>query len=207
MSDKVARAIGAGEMIEVDGKEYMIRPVSMKHLKEVQTEALRYYKRQFLKTFTDNADLLGDKATDILTAKMEEASRWDINDLPAKYINDVSVIKMNEHLVSWLKEKYGNISDSKNIQLAMVASALDAGEMSKDDILQLTGRVPPRVKVPYDAWWITATYEGMATMVWAGIGGPDSGVSREEVQGWSVSKLHEAVTLTEKLTTPAVGNM
>lgn len=208
MSDKMSRAVAAGEMIEVDGKEYTIRPISMKHLKEIQSVAFKYYKRQLLQTYSENADLLGEQANDLLMKKMEEVSRWDVSDLPNRFVYDVSILEKDlPKLEKWIKQKFGDLPNKASVKLSMISSALDSEELKPEELKKLVGKIPPRLKVPYDAWWVTATYEGIVTLVWAGLGGLDGEVTKKEVQSWSLDKLYEAASVAEKLTAPMAGNM
>ena len=86
MSEDVARALGAGgDITTIAGKECKVRPLSIRELTEVERECLKVYKRTFLETFHDNLDLLpDDEAAGLMSRKLEEASAWDVGDLPSK---------------------------------------------------------------------------------------------------------------------------
>ena len=208
MSDKLARAVGAGQTIEVAGKEYRIRPIGLIALQEVQREALRSYKAAYLESWVDGATrYLKDSSEEIVSRKIDEVAAWDVADLPPKYVHDVSGVRWSRQICRWLAGKYGDLPDREATQRALLATALDTGEITIDRVKALGGGVVRRQRAPYDAWWCTATYEGMVTFVWAGLGGGRDGApTRIEVQAWPLPKLIEAARIVEAVTVPAVGN-
>src|SRR5690554_3468201 len=107
MSDALARVTGAGVSLNVNGKEYQLRPVGLRQLQELQKEALRYYKRQYLQTFADAAALMGNGTSEkLLAEKIEECARWDVCDLPEQNAYDAEQVPINEQVLSWLRERY-----------------------------------------------------------------------------------------------------
>ena len=207
MSDKEARVLGAGDFLEVNGKEYHLRPIAMQQLHEVQRAAVVYYKREYLRTFAENADLLPpDHAASLLERKFEEVAKWDIGHLPAKIAYDVRLVNLTAQINVWLENEYGDLPDSDNTKRAMLAAALDSGKITADEVQQKTGTKPGRVQIPYDSWWVTAVYDGMVTFIWASLRSGDAAADKGEVSRWPLSKIMEASRLVEKLTAPALGN-
>ena len=85
MGEREARALGAGKILTIGEQEYTLSPVTVRDLCELEREALRSYKRQFLETFRDSFDLLPeDEGLKLLREKLEEAARWTLDDLPKR---------------------------------------------------------------------------------------------------------------------------
>jgi len=207
MSDAVARVLGSGETLIVDGKEFHISPIELRQLHEVQREAIKFYKRQYLQTYADNLDLLDNgSAASLMEKKLEEAARWDISDLPVKVAYDVTKIPINEKLKAELEDEFGELPDEETGQKALLSTALDSEKISGNKVKSLTGRWPHKVNIPYDTWWVTASYDGMITFVWASIQINHPEMTKAQVSGWSMAKIIEAARMVERLTVPAVGN-
>lgn len=209
MPEDMARAVGAaGAMsVTIAGKECTVRPLGIRELTEAERDCIQRYKRSYLKTFADNIDLFPN-GTDLLERKMEEAARWDVDDLPTKCACDPNKIKVTDGLENWLKEQFelkGKITKKRYQQLA--ATAIDQELMSVDEYKTMTGREVKRTKVPYVNWWITGSFEGMITFVW--ICFRKDGITRDEVLdelSENQSLLIELSREIERLTAPAVGN-
>lgn len=206
MSDKEARALGAGDTIEVDGKEYRISPVGMRQLHEVQRAAVRYYKREYLATYADNLDLLPERQrAEMLAKKFDEAAKWDVGNLPIKLAYDTRMVAVNEKLRSALEDEFDEVPESELGVRLLLAAALDRELISPDDVFKLTGVRPRKARIPYDSWWVTAVREGMIAFVLASLNG-QPGVTKEDVEAWPLHKIVEASRMAEGLTAPALGN-
>jgi len=208
MSDKEARALGAGDSIEVDGKEIRISPVGMQQLHEVQRAAVKYFKREYLTTFAENLDLLPEPdRQQIMLKKMEDVARWDVGNLPVRTSYDVSLVPVNNaDLVALMTKEYGDLPESEMSRRAILATALDAGIIDCDDVLKLTGARPKKFRVPYDSWWVTAVKEGMVAFVLSSIKKHHPDITKDAIWGWPMHKIIQAARMAESLTAPALGN-
>lgn len=218
MAEDTSRALGAksNTTIMIGDKACQIRPLSIAELGELERDCLSRYKRQVLKTFSENIDLV-ENGTQLLNDKLEEVSKWDVSDLPPKMAHDPSKIIVENKLQLWLE---GNMDleleedgkklskeQLKNRIQVMTALALDSGELHATDYEILTGHAPKKVNVGYVSWWITAAYDGMISMIYLCFRGND--VTREEVIqaiGDNPNLLVDASREIEKLSAPAVGN-
>lgn len=188
-SADTARALKAASSttIKIAGKECQVKPLGLRALTEAQRDCVERYKRSYLKTWSDNLDLVPNGES-ILLQKIEECARWDVDDLPPKRAVDENTIKVTKKLRAWVDAKFGQKKDDKGNILRradqeirrIVGSALDQESLSVDDYKALTGTKPFRMKIPYVNWWITGDFEGMVTMCWLCF--RDSGVSRKEVE-------------------------
>lgn len=209
MSDQEARALGAGDFIEVNGKEFHISPIGMQQLHEIQRAAVAYYKREYLRTYAENLDLLpinGQSAT-LMERKLEEVAHWDIGKLPAKLAYDIRAVPISAGLVNRLVEEYGELPENEASRRALLATLLDSEKLTSDDIQTLTGTRPRRAKVPYDTWWVTAVFDGMITFVWWSVKVAHPEATKEQVGRWPLSKIVEAARMVEKVTAPSLKNM
>lgn len=215
-SDREARALAAGETITVEGKEYRLRPVMAQHLCDLERDALRAYKREYLQTYRDNADLLGDgtEGCDLVREKMDEVARWDIHDLPQKDVYDVSNIPVTDKLRKWLLDEFGLevVGEEADLEVeerrarAVLSTAIDMGKIKSGKVKELTGKLPVRGRVRYDQWWVTACIGGMVSFITSSIQRDHPEMTREKVQGWNYTKVIEAARLVESLTAAAIKN-
>lgn len=84
MSD-LAKAAGSGVVFDLgNGKSVEIRPLTARDLGALELQALHNYKRRYIKTYIDNADLLPDpKQRDkVINETMERAAKMDLDSLP-----------------------------------------------------------------------------------------------------------------------------
>jgi hypothetical protein len=228
MADAESRVLGSGEFITVpdaDGKdrEYLMSPVNLGHLGEVQREAVRSYKKGYIQTYADSVDLIPD-GQKVLLEKIEEAARMDVRDLPKKYAYDVSEVPLTNHLIAEIEAIYGPpvLPKKKDearedepteeqkieaIRKALLVTALDAEKLTPEAVEDLSGVRPSRGLIPYDAWWVTANHDGMIMLVWASVKQSNHKVTREEVASWPMPKLALAARTIERLTAPAIKNM
>ena len=199
--------LAAGESIEVNSKRYKLRPVVAQHLCDLEREALRYYKRQYLQTFVQNADLMGNgDVSALMERKMEEVARWDLGDLPQRDAYDASRCPVTDVAMKWATEKLGEKPDSDIALKAMLNTALDNGELTPVQVKEMTGAVPLHGKVRYDQWWITASVEGMISLITSSIQYDHPEVTREIIAQWSFGKLAEAAHMVTSVTVPNLKN-
>lgn len=208
MSDKEARVLAAGDTIEVNGKEFHLKPIGMQQLHEVQRAAVKSYKREYLSTYAENLDLLPkDQAAKIIEKKLEEVARWDVGNLPVKMSYDVRLVPIeSERLVTLLEDAYGDLPENEATRRAVLAASLDAGLITIDDVEKFTGVRPGRARIPYDSWWVTAVRDGMIEFVWSSVKMSHSDLSKEDVGAWPVTMIVQAARMVERLTAPALGN-
>jgi len=204
-SDREARIVGAAETIEVGGKEYKLRPVSVQHLCDLQREALRHYKRQYLETYHDSADLLGNGKA-LMEQKIQEVARWTVRDLPQMDVFDVSKVPLTPKIVGWLEKNFDDLPESEDGKRAILSNSLDVGMLSPDDLKNLSGRGPVRGKVRYDQWWVTAIFEGMVRFILSSIRIDHPEVTMDVISGWPISKIAEASRKVESVATADLGN-
>lgn len=206
MGDDLSRVVGAGQTLTINGKDYKLKPICMRLLMEIQQECVRDYKREYLRTFTDNADILGDQGLAMLSSQTMEVAGWTIDNLPQKWGYDTSPLPVTKQLRGRVAEEMGqDPKDDKRIR-AFVSAMLEMGTITSEEVAKLAGKSPRKVRVPYDAWWSTGTYTGMSWLVWSSISQSDQSVTREEVLNWPIASLIEAARIVESLTSPAVGN-
>ena len=211
MSEDMARALGASGALTVviAGKECTVRPLGLQELTEVERDCLERFRRHYLETYRASMDLLpGNAGLLLLERKIEEAARWDVGDLPAKYAHDPARVVLTDALRAWVAETYGADGGSDDRRTQRIAtSALDQGMLSDEEYRGMTGSSPPKVRVGYVNWWITGSYEGMVTFCWVCFRHND--VTRDQVQDALRGNMALLVDLSreiERLSSPSVGN-
>lgn len=213
MSDKEARATGAGDSIEVDGKTWHLVPLRMTQLHEIQRKALASYRSSYLQTFADNAKLLGDAGEGLLASKLEEVAKWDVSDLPAKYAHSCDLVTVTTALIDLVvstleiegDEAEKTAKNEKRIR-QLTSVLLDNGMLTVDQVVKATNTTPRRIRGAYDMWWITATHEGRSAALLASLQRHHPDVTKVHIQDWPLPTIIEAVSIIEKLTAPEVGN-
>lgn len=207
MSDDLARAVGAGDTVDVKGKTYRASPITIQELQEIQRLAIRSYKREYLTSYAENLDLLPEEMRQgKLDAKMDEVSKWDIGDLPVKTAFDVSKVQFSPELEELLSKVFGDLPETEAGKKAVLATALDSEEVTIQQVKQLTGCQPRKGRIPYDTWWITAKLDGIVAMTWAALHANHPELKKDEVARWPFPKLAEVARLAESLTSPDLGN-
>jgi len=171
MSDELARAVGAkSAMIQIGGKECTVRPLSIRELLEIERECIKSYRREFLTTFSENMDLLPKEVRDkVMIEKMNEAGRWDVDDLPKKYIYDARKINLTPELKAWLISNYGAMAEDEEVAKRLVVSSMNQMELSEQEYKELAGTIPTKLEVGYANWWITEDKEGQVVFIWMAI--------------------------------------
>lgn len=209
MPEDMARALGAdgATTVIIADKQCTVRALGLGELTQVERICIRQYKRSYLQTYAENADLL-ENGQQILSEKMDQAAKWDIDDLPSKYAHDPKRIKLAKGLKKWLVSEFELNGETKDDQLQrLCATALDQEALSYQHYRKLTGERPMRVKVPYANWWITGSFDGMITFIW--ICFKHNGVTKEQVEeelGRNPLILSELAREIEELSVPAVEN-
>ena len=216
MAEDVARAVGASSpnTVMIVGKECQPRPLTIKELTELERDCLKQYKREYLATFTDNSDLMPEELrTVLLREKFDEAGRWDLTDLPNRWAYDAASIVLNEKVVGWMVDEYGETvkefpEKTKELtQRRIITSALDEGRLSVEEYEALAGTKPKRGKVGYVEWWITGTFEGMISTIWKCFQG--QGVTKDDVArdlGRNKAMMASLSREIESLSAPNPGN-
>jgi len=211
MPEDVARAVGANgaATVEIAGKQCTVRPLSIRELTEVERDCVERYKRSYLKTFSDNLDLLPENMRLMaIREKMDEVSRWDVDDLPVKLTYDPSRLVISEKLKKWVCSEHEVKEDTSDFQIRNLAAiSLDKGTLSDSEYEEMVGTKPTRMKIPYVSWWITGSFEGMISLVWICFRHND--VTRDEVieeLGKNPRMLSELSRRIDVLSTPQLGN-
>ncbi len=215
MPEDMARAVGASgaTTVTIAGKECTVRGLGIRELCEVERDCVERYRRSYLKTFADNADLLpGNDGRDLLREEMMKAAKWDVDDLPPKFAHDPDGLKITKRLRKWMEEECG-LEESgteeyrKLVYHRICATLLDQGILSGESYCEMTGKKPRRYRVGYVNWWMNGNKEGMLTVVW--ICFRHNGVTRDQVgealQG-KPAMLSELSREIEHLSAASVGN-
>ncbi len=231
MPEDMARTTGApGALtITIAGKECQVRPLGVRELTVAERDCLERYRRTYIKTYADNADLVPNGQV-LLIDSMETAARWDVGDLPPKTAYSTDHAKMTSKLRDHLRDTFGldkaptkseknklssqefakrkkdsDLSEERWQRLA--ANALDNGALTAADFETMTGSKPVKGIVPYVNWWITGCFDGMITFCW--IAFKRDGVTREEVSDALTDQPAMLVELSreiERLSAPQAKN-
>lgn len=208
-TDREARALGAGDILEVEGNKYTLRPIVVKQLCDLEREALEYYKRQYLKTYFDNLDFIEpeSKRNELMEKKLEEAAQWDVSSLPQKEVFDASRIPVNDKVKEWVKKTFDITPSDDIIYSAALSLALDTEKIKPAELQEMTGIAPRKGLVRYDQWWVTASTEGMTRFVYASLRNEqDNKLTYKDICEWPYLKLAEASRIVEKITVAQMGN-
>lgn len=219
--DDTARALGAGNpayKVMIAGKECYPMPVSSVLLTELERVCVEKYKRAYLKTFTDNQDLLPPSLKDsLIEKKFEEAARMDSKSLPPRTAHDIKKIKMSDALRLWAVKqiddetyKEAEIQGFDRLDKLLriqIVHGLDAGGLSEEEYEKMTGVPSIRQMIPYVAWWISADLEGQMHLIWASF--KSFGVTLDQIKEELTKRpslMMEIGHEIERLSVPAVGN-
>jgi len=198
--------MAAAEFVEVDGKQFKLRPISIQNLVDLEREAMSHYKRQYLMTYRDNADLLGDDAKSMLRQKMEEVAKWELHDLPQKDVFDTSQVPLTDAVKKWLEENFGQLPDTDTAIHAVLVTALDTGQLKSSELKKLTGKLPIQGRVRFDQWWVTGSMEGMLSLITTSIRQEHPDLTAKDVSSWPLAKIIETARLVEGVTSASMGN-
>ena len=203
--NRESRMLAAGNTIEVNGNTYTVRPVVAQHLCDLEQEALRYYKRQYIQTFKDNTDVLGDGADEVLREKLEEIAHWDLSKLPQRDAYDSSKCPITKELQKWgVAESEEVLTDTALKGLLNVS--LDNGVITSEEVREMTGKAPQHGKIRYDQWWVTGSAAGMISMITSSLNQDHPEVTRKDVASWPFVKLAEVSRIVGGLTQPDLKN-
>ena len=219
-SDREARMLGAGEKFTVKetrvgrrGKtnivevEYTLLPNRVKELSELEREALKSYKREYLLTFKENADLLGSDSDTVLANEMRQVAGWSVDDLPQKTSYAVNWVPVTDKLKAHLDSTFGFPPESDEGAKLLTMYALDNGLMTPDKLKELTDRYPVSGKIRYDNWWVTGTIEGMIAYIYSSVKQSHPEITKEYIRdNWGQLKIVEASRIVESLSSAQVGN-
>ena len=212
MSEAMARAVGAKSpmVVKIGKKECRVKALSIRELMEVERDCVDQYKREYIKTYTDNIDLLPEKDRGrVVQTKFEEVARMDKEDLPLKFTYNSEHVSVTKQLRQYMTQQFNmdKGSTDKTFQL-MTAAAMDQGILSEEKYKELTnGAKIVKIKVPYVSWWITGCTEGKIAFIWAAL--KQDGITKDQV--WdaiadNISLITEVANEIERLSAPAVGN-
>lgn len=208
MSEEMARALGASSpmTVQIGNKECQVRPLGIKELTEAERDCLERYKDAYVATYIRNAPKLPGGG-ELLERKLEEAARWDVNNLPEKEAHNPAKVELTAPLKKWLRGQFDLDGAGNNRYKRMAAAALDSEILSAEEYEKLVGKKPVKQAVPYVSWWITGCFEGMITFVW--ICFRRDGITREQVEdelGHNPALLMEISREIERVTAPDSGN-
>ncbi len=204
MGEDVARAVGAGDFVTVDGTDYYLSPLDMGILSVLQRQAVKYYKRLYLESYRDGLEILesNGNSNSLLQSKLEEISSWDIDKCPTRRVHDTSAVKITSQLKKKLEELMGEIPSGDDRIRALLRYCLDAEKLNAEDVEKLTdSEVGTRI-VEYDLWWISGTYDGMITMVWTSVNQNHPELTKEQVSRWPIATVASAQRTAERMTSP-----
>lgn len=205
MGDRVNRMLGAGEILTIDGIDYMLRPVVIQHLGDLERESLKHYKRQYLETFSENADLISN-GEELVREQLMHVAKWTIQDLPQREAFDASSIPVTNKLKNWVGEEYSETPETDEGIRALVGHALDNEKLTIDKVKELSGAFPRRGRIRFDQWWVTGSKEGMISFIYSSVRRDHPEVKKEDVAVWPIQKIIEAARIVESLTSAAMGN-
>ena len=211
MGDREARALAAGEEIEVNGNKFLLRPVVAQNLCDLERSALKFFKRSVLETYTDNFDLLEtrlgkDDATKLLERKFDEVRGWDVESLPQKTAYDVSRVPLTADLLTFLEETYDELPEADNGKKALLMHALDAERVTSKEVEKMTERRPTKGSVRYDQWWVTGSAEGMVSFIHSSLRKEHPDTTIDDIKQWPFPKLAEGARIVENITSASLKN-
>lgn len=218
MSEDTTRMVGGNSdrSITIAGKECTLKPLTIREIGELERACVRQYKRHYIETFADNADLLPESRRDqILLEKMEKVATWDVNSLPTTKAYDINKIYVCQKLEEWAKSRYLDYFAAESVEedsrkkllQRIVATALDKGDLSPAEYKELTGFDAISEKVGYVNWWITGSFDGMLEMIYVAL--KSNGVTKDQIAQELSDKPSLMVELArelEHISSPQSGN-
>jgi len=206
--DREARVVGAGECIEVNGKKFTLRPIGFQLLCDYERSALKAFKRDYLSTFADNADLLPDgRGVVLLEGEMLKVAKWTLEDLPQMLAYDTTRVPLEGKNIQWVASLFEWEEKLTEAEAkALLVQALDMEKVSSRDVKKRTGVSPLKGYVRYDTWWSTNSSDGKLGFLVTSLHVEHPEITREDVGRWPLPKIAEAVRLVEGLTTPKMEN-
>ncbi len=217
--EDTARAVGSpsSNVIVIAGKDCIPRALSIKELGVCERECLLSYRKSYVETYSELIEFLPDnEKPGLIREKIEEAAKFDLSSLPAKYAYDPKKIVVTTELDAWLLENMSAYLPSdleengaiRTKRLAEITAAvLNADVMTDAEYQSVTKSLPKKTKIGYAQWWINSTMDGRLSMAYQAF--KEYGVTKEQISeavGNQMGKLIEAVNEIESLSTPQVGN-
>lgn len=217
MAEDVARAVGAKGpgKFEINGKECIPRALGIREITEVERECVAAYKREIIRTYADNVDVIPNGQA-LLEKKIEEVSRYDVTKLPPRNCHDPKRVKITPRLRAWMSETVTGFeeamsmkgdADKETFERALVATSLDNGMLDPHTYEAMVGELPRMTRIPYVSWWVSSSFDGMVTMIW--IAFRDQGITKADIiaiVSENKAKLADMAQTIEGLTAPDVGN-
>jgi len=209
MGEREQRAMGACDYV-VNGVTYTIRPLVIQSLCDLERMALDDYKRSYLKTFRENLDLVVEDSkerTKILSAKLDEISRWTSNDLPFVPVYSCDNVPITDRVREELQKLGVEEEDLKNDDLVrnLLSMFLTTGRITMEDVKEWTGKRPLEGRVRYDRYWVT-TIPGMIAYIYSALKTEHPTITREEIGKWPIGKLAEAAKKANDISGIGLGN-
>lgn len=206
--DVEGRLLAAGDVLfvtEMDGEntrvnEYRLRPICAQHLCDLERDALLAYKRQYLEAYKEFG------TPEEYRAKLDEAARWDLSNLPQKDAYDTRKVAITDALRAWVASTFNAVPETDAAIRAVVTTALDSGKLTPDKLAELAGPGLVRGRIRFDQWWVTSTMTGMITFILTSLRSEHPNISRERVQSWPFHKIAEAARMVESITAAKMGN-
>lgn len=218
MSDDVARAVGAkgSEFVVIDGIECHARPLGLAELAQVERECLSSYRKEWVKGYYDNLEYIPEsKQEAFILDKIDQAAAFKLTDLPPKFVYDPMKIELTNEIRSWLTlnmdefledAKPGTGDYDKALRIAAV-NALETDVLKDNEYEKMAKKPAKKTKVGYIHWWITATHDGMLTLMWQAFS--DLQVSKSDISkavGRNRKIVASIAREIEKLSAPDSGN-
>jgi hypothetical protein len=198
-------------VVTIGGKECTPRPLSVKELTEVERDCLYRYRDRYLETWSQSMKFFPDgQGVALLEKRVEEAARWDPEDLPPRDGFDSRRIVLTDALKNRLREVYNYDEKEETSDLKwqrMAAGALQSQMLSEAEYENLTGKKPIKTKIAYTSWWITGSYDGQITFCWKCFS--EHGVTRDQVIETMRGRRHLLADVSheiDKLSASQLGN-
>jgi len=211
MGEREQRAVGASDWVEVNDKTYQLRPLVIQSLCDLEMAALEDYKRSFLRTFRANLDLVysdGKERDREMAKKLEEVSRWTVNNLPYMRVFVCDSVPVTDGLKAKMVELGMDEQEAEHEGLvrATLATFLNTGRITSEEVKELTGRRPSEGRVRYDQWWVTENLAGMIALIHCSIKQEHPEITREDIGRWPMSKILEVSKKVGELSRLHLGN-
>ncbi|MEE9592524.1 MAG: hypothetical protein V3W28_02965, partial [Thermoplasmata archaeon] len=173
---------------------------------DLQREALRHYKRQYLQTVQDGAKMMGEEGRGLMEREVVKVAGWTLADLPQMVAHDVSRVPLTKSVRRWIEAKHGDLPETEAGRRALLGASLDNGDLKAAELKKMAGRGPLRGKVRYDQWWVTALIEGMISFIASSVQRDHAEITVRDVAGWPFPKIAEAARKVEGITSADMGN-
>jgi len=207
-----SRAVASRDEHIVNGVTYILEPLGIRELTEVQRAAIRFYRREYIQTYRDGLMIAfqedESRVEALVLLKIDEVARWDVDDLPKKTayaLGAVPVSKKLKDLILKIKPDFKEKDDAST--RVLVTSLLDSGALEEEEFVAATGLRPEKGTIPYDAWWITGVYAGMVEFIVSSIRKSNPTIHRADIERIPYQDLAIMAHKLEHLTAPDIKNM